>query len=353
MTYTTLSSYENIYMKKVLLCLLLATQLCHAQFTGDYKSSNFKSFDHNSNGSITFNGSTLILNGTNNLSGNSGMNSMWIIVKNTGVIKFTYEISSIDSRGATGQYDEFGIFDKDFSKTKPLGWDVTTSPQTVSINVTKGNIFSFYLSSKDNNSGAMNVKVSNFSYSATVLPIKLISFTGLTNTLNVNTLNWSASTEINTKSFEIERSLDGLNYLKVGSVVASVTSVNTINYNFDDKYNFLQGSTYFYRLKMIDQDMDFTYSPVITLNGKGKPVIAVSPNPFTDKITVSVSSYAAGVAKMELTDIKGRKVLEQTKSIQAGTNSVAIILTPGILKGIYFLHVSTANTTTTVKIIKQ
>ena len=45
------------------------------------------------------------------------------------------------------------------------------------------------------------------------LPIKLLSFTGKLQNENVK-LNWSTSFEQNSRGFEIEKSLDGINFQK-------------------------------------------------------------------------------------------------------------------------------------------
>ena len=58
------------------------------------------------------------------------------------------------------------------------------------------------------------------------LPIELLSFTGKLQGENVK-LNWSTSFEQNSKGFEIEKSLDGINFRKIGFVAGAGNS----NYN--------------------------------------------------------------------------------------------------------------------------
>ncbi|MEI9810639.1 MAG: hypothetical protein WDO16_23725 [Bacteroidota bacterium] len=48
----------------------------------------------------------------------------------------------------------------------------------------------------------------------------------------------------------------------------------------------------FYRLKMVDQDGSFSYSQVLSLqrdNNRSITAFTVKPNPFIDKITISLT----------------------------------------------------------------
>ena len=122
---------------------------------------------------------------------------------------------------------------------------------------------------------------------------------------------------------------------------------------YDDKYNFLQGTTYYYRLKMIDQDMMYTYSPVVILIGKNNQVINVSPNPFTDKVVVNIVNNIADIVKISFTTIEGTKVFEATKNTEVGENNIEINLNQITVKGVYLLHVNTLHSNETFKILKQ
>jgi Secretion system C-terminal sorting domain len=114
------------------------------------------------------------------------------------------------------------------------------------------------------------------------LPSKLESFT-VKNIGNENELNWQTSKEINTQSFQIERSIDALKFEKIGEVIANNNEKN--NYQFIDKSpkNY---STIYYRLKMNDLDGSYTFSKIISIANKAQS-ISITPNPVTDKLTVN------------------------------------------------------------------
>ena len=92
------------------------------------------------------------------------------------------------------------------------------------------------------------------------LPIKLLSFTGKLQNENVK-LNWSTSFEQNSKGFEIEKSLDGINFRKIGFVAGAGNSNATRSYSFTDPQRAVEFN--YYRLKLVDIDNKFDYSDVV------------------------------------------------------------------------------------------
>ena len=91
-----------------------------------------------------------------------------------------------------------------------------------------------------------------------ILPIYLASFTG-ERSGNFNQLYWVTEQEINSSHFEIERSLNAIDFYRIGTEPANVTNP----YEFLDEAPLI-GDNY-YRLKMIDRDSQYSYSKVIYL----------------------------------------------------------------------------------------
>ena len=123
---------------------------------------------------------------------------------------------------------------------------------------------------------------------SSTLPLQLISFTGET-AGNSDILHWTTANEIKTKSFIIEQSTDGNAFTPAGNVLAALNSSVRRQYIFEQKSTLNPGG--FYRLKMVDVDNAFTYSPVIKLkhtNAKGLTIIyqagdkSISVNNQTD-----------------------------------------------------------------------
>ncbi len=97
----------------------------------------------------------------------------------------------------------------------------------------------------------------------TLLPIELIDFT-YSSLPNATSLNWETATEKNSDYFEILKSEDGIYFNSIGNVKASGNSNKLKKYNFrDDK---ISNSVAYYKLKMVDLDQSFEYSPLIAVD---------------------------------------------------------------------------------------
>lgn len=96
------------------------------------------------------------------------------------------------------------------------------------------------------------------------LPIELLYFTADKLSCGTNSLIWETASESNNDRFEVERSSDGITFIKVGTVKGAGTSTSRNKYNLTD-YNPIQELNY-YRLKQIDLDGSFTYSNIISID---------------------------------------------------------------------------------------
>src|SRR5207342_1163490 len=103
-------------------------------------------------------------------------------------------------------------------------------------------------------------------------------------------LDWSTASETNNRGFEIERSIDGRNWIKVGYVPGAGNSGILRDYSFTDK-NLLKGR-YLYRLKQIDFDGRPSYSAIINISLTDKQEFALGqnhPNPFNGTTIIPYS----------------------------------------------------------------
>jgi hypothetical protein len=107
------------------------------------------------------------------------------------------------------------------------------------------------------------------------LPLRLLSFAAGANNRDV-TLSWSTENEINCSHFEPEFSTDGISFKKLGSV-------NAVKLSQKNKYSFLHAhvmsNLLYYRLKQVDIDNSFAYSPIVKVNITSNVAIALYPNP--------------------------------------------------------------------------
>ena len=80
--------------------------------------------------------------------------------------------------------------------------------------------------------------------------------------------------------------------------------------------------------------------------------MTVNSNPFKDRLVVTVQSLYADNATLVLTDVSGRQIARENKSLFAGTNVLSINETDKLIKGTYLLTVIRFNQTQTIKVIK-
>jgi hypothetical protein len=183
---------------------------------------------------------------------------------------------------------------------------------------------------------------------------------GLVLAANLNgelvTLNWKTTSEYNTRNFETERSSDNINFVKVGSSVAAAgNSTLEKTYNSTDDIKGVQNNgTFYYRVKLYDENGSFRYSNVATVRVKGSG-IKVWPNPFTEVLQISVTSQAAGTVELKLNDVSGRTVLIQRNTVGRGINQLSITNIKNLPAGTYLLQVINAgdNTISTYKLSKE
>ncbi len=92
------------------------------------------------------------------------------------------------------------------------------------------------------------------------LPIELLSFEVENISCGENLIKWKTATETNNDYFEVERSLDAVNFEPINRVNTTENSYKVKTYVYKDYYNL---NTYaYYRLKQVDLDGSFTYSNI-------------------------------------------------------------------------------------------
>lgn len=175
----------------------------------------------------------------------------------------------------------------------------------------------------------------------TILPVNLLSFSARKNG-NSNQLGWTTVDEQNNLGFEVQRSVNGLNYEKIGFVYARSTngnSVTGINYDFTD--NDPQGNIQYYRLRQVDINNQSKYSTVVTVRSEapnGLVITGLFPNPAETVINLQISTPVADKLAITITDINGMPILQQIAYAGAGSNTLQLNVTR-LPKGTYFIKV--------------
>ncbi|RZK23397.1 MAG: hypothetical protein EOO63_17715, partial [Hymenobacter sp.] len=121
---------------------------------------------------------------------------------------------------------------------------------------------------------------------ASPLPVTLLDFTARTQPGMV-ALSWRTATELNSARFEVERSLDGQHFSKMGEVSAAGTTTATHQYHLTDATLPEGASVLYYRLRQVDVDGTALYSPVQTVRTEHAAfALTLYPNPALHRTTL-------------------------------------------------------------------
>ncbi len=156
------------------------------------------------------------------------------------------------------------------------------------------------------------------------LPVTLLSFKAEKQE-NTAQLTWQTTEEKDFSHFDIERSVDARNWQGIGRVKGRAVSGDT---DYEDKST--SGSVYrftdsrpgpgivFYRLKMVDLDGTFSYSPIESISfGEGSALANAYPNP-SQRGMIKLDVKGITPINIKVYDLSGRQVNVSARSMEAG-----------------------------------
>lgn len=162
------------------------------------------------------------------------------------------------------------------------------------------------------------------------LPVELISFKA---TLVKNAsimLTWVTASEMENSHFEIEKSINGMDYEKIGRVEGNGTTWEMQFYEFTD--NSPQNGVNYYRLKQVDIGGTFEYSNIITYKQSENVKITVAPNPIQQNSELKIITADDSMFDIMIYDINGRIVKTIYKANQLTIDDLE--------EGLYIYHIS-------------
>jgi hypothetical protein len=179
------------------------------------------------------------------------------------------------------------------------------------------------------------------------LPLQLLTFNGQVKSNNA-VLSWSTVYETNSAFFNIEKSTDAVYWNTVGSITAKGSNSKN-DYSFID--NNLSGIKTYYRLKIVDQDGKYVYSPIIILELNGKLLFVLQqnyPNPVKNSTTLRYQLDKTSVVFLEVFSIDGKLVTKVQNGRQdAGLYNMQFnVLQHHLTPGKYIYKLTAINTTT-------
>ena len=167
---------------------------------------------------------------------------------------------------------------------------------------------------------------------------------------NKSYLTWQTSSETNSAWFIVERSLDAIHFMPVGRVAAAGNSLFISNYTFTD-HQPVKGFNY-YRLKMVDADNRFRFTPsrVLQFDDIITDLINCYPNPTNGIVNIVVPEQLRNAYTVINVSTENGAVVSQLK-LAPGFNSPVQLHLNGMSKGVYFIHLRSGVLNKTARIV--
>lgn len=188
------------------------------------------------------------------------------------------------------------------------------------------------------------------------LPIDLLTFSGYKDG-GRNQLRWTTSTEINNQGFDVQRSLDGVNYTSIGFVNSLANGGNSsvaLNYAFTD--NTVTGLRQYYRLRQVDIGGNSKLSNIVLIKSDKPTLITIDglfPNPATTTVNMLVGAPVKDKVIIQVYDMTGKAVLMKNMNVETGSNTLQLDVS-ALAGGNYMIKMTGSDgESTTAKFVKQ
>lgn len=176
-----------------------------------------------------------------------------------------------------------------------------------------------------------------FKAPASPLPV---TFTGIKAAVKEDGIlvQWQVENEDNIKHYELERSTNGISFIKIATVAAK--NISSGNYEWYDE-EVLEGN-YYYRVKSIDQNGKKSVTNITkAFFGKIAGTIRVYPNPVINGIlTVQINHLPKGIYKMRLVNSAGQEIFSKTIQYSGINHSEKITWNDHFPRGIYQVEIT-------------
>jgi methionine salvage enolase-phosphatase E1 len=183
-----------------------------------------------------------------------------------------------------------------------------------------------------------------------VLPVKLTHLRGYTKNQGIQ-VEWVTQSELNMDRYEIEKSANGLQFTKAGSVQAKGNSSIVVNYGWFDANPFKNIN--YYRIKSVEKTGEISYSQVVKVNSTGKSEIIFYPNPvIANEIKIQFNNIQKGYYTISITNKLGQQVFKKIITYNGGS-AIQILDVSNLTQGTYQLNITGEGINFTKQVLKN
>lgn len=188
------------------------------------------------------------------------------------------------------------------------------------------------------------------------LPVKFANVKGSIDATNKITISWSNLTEFDILRYVIERSVDGISFYSIGTVLPAINNGSRADYSFFDvqvdKKNY-------YRIKAVENNIRFFYSTVLSLTaadhnsnpGDNNPSLSIYPNPVSEgTFTFRLTNAEKGNYSYSLYNSSGRQLFYKL-ILHYGGDIIRQVNLTGLQSGIYQLVLRSETKKYSIKIV--
>ncbi|GAB3830372.1 hypothetical protein GCM10028821_18560 [Hymenobacter jeollabukensis] len=203
----------------------------------------------------------------------------------------------------------------------------------------RGGSYTINVTTVDANGGT-NTQTVTFNIGFGPLPVTLVEFTAKAQG-DAALLNWKTAQEKDNDHFDVERSIDGLHFEKVGEVAGHGNSTTPQPYSFTDAGASRLAGTVYYRLQQVDTDGTTTASEakVVSFGKTAGLELTLFPNPASETLNIRLAG-AAGTSQVTVYSTTGALVLQgklagalstafDVRALPAGTYLVKVLAANG------------------------
>lgn len=190
---------------------------------------------------------------------------------------------------------------------------------------------------------------------AVALPVRFLSFEASKRNNDAD-LSWSVQNEsLVTDHYEIERSINGTTFDKIGTVPAKNNGNSSNTYALtDQRIDAIHAAgTIYYKVRQVDKDGRFIISETrqVSLNGKLFNV-SVFPNPVISTGVLNIDLEVAGSVHIILIDATGKEVQHAILNGLAGLNVYKLNMEK-LASGAYIVNVIAGKESKSLPVVKK
>jgi len=283
--------------------------------------------------------------------GSERLATQWVVQNtgNVGLVNLSFDFTGLTVTGTIGTTSDFRLVldnDGDGDFTTGTTNQVYYAPSSFTGNV--ANFTGINLSAGFTNKIVFAI-LSNAA-SGTPLPVTWTSFTATPAGGNVN-LNWSVAANQNAKIYEVDHSLDGVNFAAIGEV-ANDPAIQSYSFTHTNA----GAGMHYYRIKEVDLDGASIYSQIVSasLLNQGDFAVRALNNPVVGNVQaeIEINATKAGNASIEIWNLAGERLASQIQAVNTGTTRIPLAMMNGLASTSYVVKVTIGSATQTVQIVK-